>query len=159
MNGQSAFEIPDKVVISLDSSYPGWHLVDNLEFMTILERSNIDTTKCRPNFVKGDFNGDGERDYIVFVERNSNSKYREQFLVLFLGKDSDFKEQLLDSAANDAYITQFIWLCEKGSKSYNFDNDKEFVLQYDAIELVVWEKASELIYYDNGKFRRITTSD
>jgi hypothetical protein len=156
---QYSIEIPKKIVRTLNTKYPGWHLVNNLAIMPVLQENGIDTAKCRPNFVWGDFDGNGEKDYVVFVERNVKSHAREQFLVLFLGKGLEFEEYLLDEASGDASITQFIWLAEKGTKCYNFDNDEEFILETDAIELVVWEKASDLIFYDKGEFRRITTGD
>lgn len=161
LHGQIRVDLPKQVVVILDSKYPNWHLVDNLKIIEspVLQGLDLDTTKCRPNFVWGDFDGNGKRDYIVFIERQVDSHSREQFLLAFIAKGSNFQKFLLDQASGDAYIAEYIWLAKKGSMSYDFENDKEFVLKRDAVELIVIEKGSDLLYFDKGQFKRITTSD
>jgi len=152
-------EIPKKIADVLDSKYPGWYLVDNLKIIPRLQSNGVDTTKCRPNFVWGDFDGNGKQDYVVFIERKVASNPRVQFLVAFLATGSEFNHYLLEEAKGDAYVTQFIWLAEKGSKTYDFEKDEQFLLEYDSIQLMVYYKSSELIYYDKGEFKRIITGD
>jgi hypothetical protein len=151
--------LPKKIASALDSKYPGWHLVDNARIIPRLQVNGVDTTKCRPNFVWGDFDGNSKRDYVVFIERRIESTPREQFLVAFLACGLDFNDYLLEKAEGDANITEFIWLAEKGSDVYDFERDEKFVLMHDSIELIVYGKASNLVYYEKGEFKRITTGD
>lgn len=107
----------------------------------------------------GDLDGNGKQDYVVFIEIRIESNQREQLLVAFLACGLDFNDYLLEKAEGDAYVAEFIWLAEKGSEVHDFDNDEEFVLMQDSIELIVYGKASSLIYYEKGEFKRITTGD
>ena len=161
LSSQPAFVMREKIVSLLDSAYHGWHLVDNLKIINepVLQHLHLDTTKCRPNFVWGDFNGDGKTDYVAYVERKLEPNPREQFLVAFLSKEDDFRPFVLGKAIGDGYLGDYIWLVEKGTKSYIFYRDEEFVLQNDAIERIIIEKASTLFYYDNGEWKRFMTSD
>jgi hypothetical protein len=141
LSGQPTFVIPKKIVTLLDSTYPGWHVVDNLKIINepVLQHLHLDTTKCRPNFVWGDFNGDGKTDYVTYIERRLDSNPREQFLVAFLTERKEFTRFLLDQTSGDGYLGDYIWLVQKGSKSYNFETDTEFVLEQDAVENITIE--------------------
>jgi hypothetical protein len=158
---QPGFAIPDKIVGLLDSAYHGWHLVDNLEVINepVLQYLHLDTTKCRPNFVWGDFNGDGKTDYVAYIERKLNPNPREQFLLAFVSEDNEFRPFVLGKSVGDGYLGDYIWLMNKGDTSYVFYKDEEFVLKNDAIERYFIEKASTLFYFENGEWKRIMTSD
>lgn len=156
MDGQHSFKVPNKIETILNSKYPGWQLVDREPFFRDL---HLDTMKCRPNFVWGDFDGDVKQDYAVFIECRTQSNLKEEVLIVFLARGSEFLEYLIETAVEPVYIATFIWIAPKGSRSYDFDRDREFTLKRDAIEIIVYEKASDLLYYDKGKFKRITASD
>ncbi|HTK81624.1 MAG TPA: hypothetical protein VL633_04985, partial [Bacteroidota bacterium] len=160
LHGQSRVELPDSALKILTSKYSGWHWVDNINVITlpVLRELHLDTTKCRPNFAWGDFDGNGKRDYVAFIERHSGEQ-REQFLVALISKGLGFQDILLDQETGGAHIADYIWLVKKGSNSYDFERNKKFVLKRDAVELIYIEKGSELIYFDGGQFNRLTTSD
>lgn len=96
---------------------------------------------------------------VAYIERKLGSNPREQFLVAFLTERKEFTRFQLDQTSGDGYLGDYIWLVQKGAKSYNFETDEEFVLKQDAIEIITIEKGSALVYYDQGEWKWITTSD
>ncbi len=111
-----------------------------------------------PNFIKGDWNGDGKIDYAVLIEQgkleNSQSEVigERRFTVAFVRTQKSFKYFQFDGG-------DYIELMKKGSKDYNYETDKNFRYKTDAIFDGIWEKAGVSYVWERGKFIEIITSD
>lgn len=158
---QKIMTVPHEVMAILDNEYAGWSLVDNFSVLRepVLSYLNLDTSKSHPNLVWGDFNGDGKRDYAVFVERKTASGEKERFLVAFLRCGTSFQMHLLERAVYPAQIGDYIWLARKGSRYYDYDRERYFRLEHDGIQAVVIEKAAVTYIFQNGRFQGIITAD
>jgi len=157
---QKTMTLPREVMVILDNEYTGWSLVDNFSVLRepVLSHLNLNTSKSHPNLVWGDFDGDGKRDYAVFVERKTASG-EERLLVAFLRRSNSFQMHLLERAVYLAYIADYIWLAGKGSRQYDHERRRYFRLEHDGIEAVVIEKASVTYIFQSGRFQRIITTD
>ena len=54
---------------------------------------------------------------------------------------------------------EYLVLLRKGKRDYNYETNRYFTYENDAIFAGIFEKARESYIYENGKFRAIITSD
>jgi hypothetical protein len=147
--------LPAQAIAVLDSTYPAWSMVDNFAVLEDpgLQLSKLDTSECYPNLVWGDFDGDGRIDYAAYVQYNSESQGRITGIVALLKRGQSYEPHLLQGGSD------FIWLAKKGSRRYDFETGKYFILGNDAIDDIFIEKAAATFVFQNGRFKEITTSD
>jgi len=108
-----------------------------------------------PALISGDFDGDGRADYAAFIEHGTQSSGgAPSCLAIFLQQQDSFKLYVIDGVNAD-----YIQLIHKGDGSYDFETQKQFVYQHDAIDAVIFEKAATSYVYEQGRFRAIITGD
>jgi hypothetical protein len=113
-----------------------------------------------PALISGDFDGDGRADYAAFVEQGAASRAggasgsAPVCLAVFLQQQAGFKLYVLDDVNAD-----YIQLIHKGDGGYDFETQKKFVYQHDAIDAVIFEKAATSYVYEQGRFRAIISGD
>lgn len=155
VQAQSA-SLPSGCKKILNKNFRGW------KFATIQKEVSDYHRKKKfpfsPNFIKGDWNGDGKMDYAVLIEqgklKNSAGEVIEnrRLTIAFVRTGNIFKYFQFDGG-------DFIQLMKKGSKDYDYNTDKDFRYQTDAIFDGIWEKAGVSYVWKNGKFTEIVTSD
>ncbi len=79
-------QLPEIIKDILDKELPGWKFYKVDEAYDYSKDMNV---PFRPNFIWGDFDGDGERDYAVQITRVTSSN-AERIVIAFLqrGKSS-----------------------------------------------------------------------
>ena len=153
--------MPSQIKMFLKSNYPDWKLADNMKVLNdpILKELGFDSTKCHPNLVWGDFNGDSKKDYVLLLEKYDDNKNKSQLSIGFIQEKVDYKFYVIGQADYPAYLAEYIWISFKGTKLYNFETDKYFVSKKDGIDFIVSEKSGETYFFEKNKFISITTAD
>ncbi|MFN0139975.1 MAG: hypothetical protein ACKVQW_07795 [Pyrinomonadaceae bacterium] len=104
----------------------------------------------QPNFITGDWNGDGRTDHAAMLQLKSNQQQRITVVLMRSGRN--YETYLL--AANDG-----LGSIRRGDRGYNYDTGKNFRYKNDAISSYFWEKAGTSYIWERGRFRGIPTSD
>lgn len=145
---------PKEIRVILEAKYPGWkfarvsaHACQAYPFY----RFNI-----FPDFLWGDFDGDGRPDYALQIEhpRPSGS---ERVVLAFLQRRAGFRAYVLETGAPspDAYL----WPHRRGEKDFDFSRNREFTYSNDAVGVVYGEVAGVSYVFEHGSFRKIVSSD
>ncbi|MGI8495742.1 MAG: hypothetical protein ACR2L1_10605, partial [Pyrinomonadaceae bacterium] len=151
-------EIPVPIKRELDARFPGWRFPKiDPEIGKYLRE--YDPANSHPAFISGDFDGNGQQDYAVFIEHGVSAENANDIpvsvnseLVVFLTRRNKFKLHLL-------YPAEYIAFIKKGESGYDYETDKRFTYENDSIFTGFWEKAGSSYVYKKGKFREVITSD
>lgn len=150
--------VPKLVVAALQADYPDWHLFDN-SWVLHTSLVKLDTNKSRPNVVWGDFDGNGQLDFAFLIARGVGSQPIEERLVVYMAFGNRLQKFVLKSATAPAYIADMIWILPKGTREYNYETDRYFRLENDAIDAITLEKATQTYIFEKNRFRVVTTAD
>ncbi len=151
-------QLPSIVRAELDKRFSGWRFPKVDEGIHRYLRENI-SADTRPEFISGDFDGNGQLDYAVIIEHgvalneDGNPVRPNGYVVAFLKNGDKLKFYMVDDGG------EYITLMKKGEKDYDYGTDKNFIYKNDAIFSGYFEKGGSSYIYEKGKFRGITTSD
>ncbi len=139
--------LPDEIRADLTSYLGQWRFVPNRTF---------DGDKCITQ-VTGDFDGNGQTDFAVYVRAGQGATETRRRLIVYLRTGVGFARRTLDKSAlgNDRCLCLF----RKGTKDYKYETQKYFHYQHDTVGLIYPAKAGDSYVYWRGRFYRITTSD
>ncbi len=144
-------KLPNAIKTILDRDYPGWQFAEVAK--EIYEFFKMEKVEFDPNFIMGDFDGNGKRDYAIQIVHGG-----KRIVLAFLKKGNFFKKYVLETSPEpnpDIYL----WLLKKGEKDYDYEAEKEFFYPTDAIGVIYFEKAGVSYIFKKGKFQMIVTSD
>jgi len=150
--------VDPSVRVLMQKYLPGWHfpapgLWDRLWFTEYNKEGFL------VDYIYADFNGDGKTDY-AFLLMN-----KKKYAVWVLQSvDSDYKpiKLLTIGDLKEATINIGIELCPKGQLDYlNLENDntKPIDLKNPAITIQEFESMAETYYWEDGKYKSVTTGD
>jgi hypothetical protein len=151
-------QLPSTVRAELDNRFSGWRFPKVDEGIHRYLRENI-SADIHPEFISGDFDGNGQLDYAVMIEHgvalgeDGNPVGHNTYVVAFLKNGNKLKFYMVHDGG------EYITLMKKGEKDYDYATDKNFIYKNDAIFSGYFEKAGVSYIYEKGKFRGITTSD
>lgn len=152
-------ELPPQAQVTLYARFPRWRYAEvEDEVRQALKKD--DGPNSRPDLISGDFDGDGQADYAALIEQDTtNSKAGESvgsqlYLVVFLQRQRGFKLHVIEDPGGG-----YLQLVRKGDGSYDYEAQKEFTYEHDAIFAGIFEKGGTSYVYEHGKFRAIITSD
>ncbi len=155
-------QLPSTVRAELDKRFSGWRFPKVDEGIHRYLRENI-SADIHPEFISGDFDGNGQLDYAVFIEHgvalgeDGNPVGHNTYVVAFLKSGDKLKFYLVDSGGDSG--DEYIALIKKGEKGYEYGTDKNFIYKNDAIFSGYFEKGGSSYIYEKGKFRGKITSD
>lgn len=142
------------------TDYPDCRLVRPEDLYEDLQRYFQDKYRdSYPGYVYSDFNGDGITDYAVLIRCEISNRITEKFVV-FMGKGKD-AFQAIDIAEWDDELSLknlFLHFVFPGTIKA-WDSSSTVKLMSGGVELTLFEAASRVYYWDNGKFRFVQTSD
>jgi hypothetical protein len=150
--------LPAPLIAQLHADYPGWTLIQNSWTINYVSHQS-DTSKCQPNLVWGDFDGNGQTDYAFFLSSGSGISPGERCVVVYLSRSKGFTKHLLANSETDGQIADLIWISPKGSIVHDYDADRSIKLAHDSIDAITVEKASVTYMFRAGRFVRIITAD
>jgi len=115
--------------------------------------------KSHPGFLHGDFNGDGIMDYAILIRFKSTKKTIEKFIVLLGKENNSFNQINIDQWDDELYLNNLYLRIAKPGKIKEFDSSRIIKLNLTGIELKLFESASQIYYWDKGKFNIVQTED
>lgn len=115
-----------------------------------------DGVRCTAR-VAGDFDGNGQTDYAVYIEAGKGTHETRWRLIVYLQKDGGFERRTLERTLTEA--DRCLHLFRKGANDYNYETSKHFRYQHDTVFLYYPEKAGASYVFWRGRFYRIATSD
>lgn len=142
----------------LKASYGnGWHVMSDNEatwMKDAFEYFIVPKRKENPNYpyiTKGDYNADGKEDMAAVVIDSTKTAYQIA-IILSADKIMFWKEDVLDDAAISTVPKSTI-------EGMDGEKTKKIKLKVDGINVEYFEKASFVLYWDKGSFKRIQTGD
>jgi hypothetical protein len=153
-----ARKLPPPAYLILDRRFPGWKFAEvSREVQQYFER---DLQGAPPHLISGDFDGNRQPDYAALIwhgkARDGGGKAigPRSFLVIFLRTGKGYRVHVIKDP-----VGEYLCLARKGTKDYNYDEQKEITYVNDAILIGIFEKAGVSYVYENGRFRLFTSSD
>jgi hypothetical protein len=150
--------LPSAARRMLGRRFPGWKFAEvNEEVRRFFETS---MKGASPSLISGDFDGNGSRDYAAFISHGSLLNYLgkaigpRHYLVVFLRKGARYRMYVMKDADGE-----YLSLGRKGTKDYNYEEQKEIIYANDAVQLNYFEKAGASYVYEKGRFRAFVSSD
>jgi len=147
-------QLPDKIKAMLDQKYVGWKFS---EFSSDVDTYfGVSQFSFRPYLIWGDFNGDWKKDYAVQITIPSKNS-EKRFVIVYLRNVEKFDEYILEygSVSPDIYLYPF----KKGEADYDYEAQKQFYYPCDAIGVIYFGKSGVSYIFEDGKFRKVISSD
>jgi hypothetical protein len=131
----------------LNRRFSGWKFSDVRPEVREFFKENM--RGASPVFISGDFDGNGRRDYAALVQLRAR-----YYLVIFLRGTSGYKMYVVKDP-NGEYLS----LARKGTRDYNYNEQKEITYADDAIVTGIFEKGGSSYVFKNGRFLTFVSSD
>lgn len=139
--------LPTQVRVILNRNFSGWKLSDVNPQVSQFFIENMRGTS--PVVISGDFDGNRRVDYAALVQWRSRD-----YLVIFLRRSADYKMYVIKDPGGD-----YLCLAKKGTRGYNYEEQKEITYANDAIFTGFFEKGGSSYVLKNGRFRSFVSSD
>lgn len=153
------WELPVEAREMLNARFPGWQYAEISDEVRDEERQ-FGNANARLDLISGDFNGDDCADYAALINYGTARLEHDEVvgpdfaLVIFVAKREGYRIHTIKDPGGE-----FIALIHKGDKGYDFDLQKEFVFEHDAIDAIISGKGATSYVYEHGHFRAIITGD
>ena len=141
-------EIPKFLRNTLNSEFGSWKMAEIEQSISTYFKEKPGNQS--PNFIKGDWNGDGMVDYALLVQRKSDSQ--KKMVLVFVKDRRGFKRFFLEGF-------DCLMLVKKGNTDYDFEAKKKFTHKNDAIMSYIWEKSGTSYIWEKNRFRAVLISD
>jgi hypothetical protein len=156
----STYTAPDEEAVNelLKEKFENkWHVLNDKEAKWMKDAFDyfiVPKRKEFPNYpyiIKGDYNADGKSDMAAVVTDSTKSNYR---IAILLGADNIqlWEEDIMIDAALSSIPKSTI-------EGMDGEKTKKVKLKGDGINVEYFEKASFVLYWDKGSFKRIQTGD
>jgi hypothetical protein len=141
--------LPRDVRQLLNQKFPGWH------FATIIDSLKAEISPdSSPEWVEGDYDGDGQTDYAVQIVR-PGPRDSQQVVLAFLHRGKGYELRTLKSFGIQQ--ASFLRTSPKGQETMDIDNGTKIINPSDAIDLLYGQEAGETFIYEKGQFRLIAS--
>jgi hypothetical protein len=151
-------ELPASARLTLNRRFPGWKFAEVSQEVRHFFETEMPGKS--PYLIKGDFDGNGKPDYATLIwhgqVRNGQGTitWPRSFLVVFLRKGSGYRMYVIKKPDGE-----YLCLAHKGTKDFNYDEQKEITYANDAILTGILEKGGSSYVFEKGRFRSFVSSD
>jgi hypothetical protein len=151
-------KLPPPARLMLSRRFPGWKFAGvSPEVQRFFE---TDMKGASPSLISGDFDGNGQFDYAALIQHgkilNEQGKAigSRHYLVAFLRRGTRYRMYVIKDPDGE-----YLCLAKKGSRDYNYEEQKEITYANDAIMTGIFEKGGSSYVYRNGRFLSFVSSD
>lgn len=147
----SGTALPQDVRRLLDQKFPGW------QFATIRDSLRAEISPdSSAEWVQGDYDGDGQRDYAVQIVRPAPGDGQQVVIALVRrGKGYDLHTLKSFGIQQASYLRT----SPKGQKTMDIENRTKLINTTDAIDVLYGQVAGETFFYEKGQFRLVASGD
>ncbi|MDQ3995442.1 MAG: hypothetical protein M3303_00310 [Gemmatimonadota bacterium] len=147
--------LPAPIRAQLARAYPGWR------FAAVAPELRAQLASGQtPDWIAGDFDADGRRDYAVQIVRPS-SRDGAQYVLAFLRRGARYRQLVVDSFPETQ--GSYLALARRGERIADLEadpnGDSTFVLRSDAIHVLFGQESGGTCVYERGRFRCVVSSD
>jgi hypothetical protein len=144
-NKAQSIKLPNECRKILNKNFRGWKFAQVPREVNAYHKER--KFPFEPNFVRGDWNGDGKIDYAALIEHRKKTK-----TIAFIQLQTKYKHYNLEGG-------DYIQIFKKGVKDYSYTSQKNFTYKNDSIFVGISECCGSSYIWRKGKFVRIITSD
>lgn len=151
-------KLPSSAHQMLNRKFPGWKFVDvSPEVQQFFKQ---EMKGASPVVIRGDFDGNGRLDYAALIRRGNYFNSQGQaigpryYLVVFLRRTTHYKMHVIKDPGGE-----YIGLAKKGTRDYNYNEQKEITYARDSIFTGIFEKGGLSYVYKKGRFISFISSD
>ena len=144
--------------LMLNRKFPGWRFAEvGPEVRQFFEQ---EMSGVSPALISGDFDGNGRLDYAALIQHgkilNEHGKAigSQYYLVAFLRKGIGYRMFVIKNPDGE-----YLCLAKKGTRDYNYEEQKEITYANDGIMTGILEKGGSSYVYENGRFRSFVSGD
>jgi len=151
-------ELPAGVRAQLTAAYPGWRFA---RVDPRLRPELVTEPGCRrsPEWVSGDFDGDGRTDYAVQIIR-PGPRDSAQFVLAFVARRGAYQRFVLKQAGE--HLGFFLRTSRPGERVLDLEKDlngdSSFVLVRDAVDILSGSTGTTCLY-ESGRRRCVVSGD
>jgi hypothetical protein len=153
-----AGRLPSPARLMLNGRFPGWKFAEvSPEVRQFFEQ---EMKGASPSVINGDFDGNGRLDYAALIQHGKILNERGKaigsryYLVAFLRRGAGYRMYVIKDPGGE-----YLCLAKKGTRDYNYEEQKEITYANDAIMTGIFEKGGSSYVYKNGKFFSFISSD
>ena len=139
-------KLPTFIKLGLKRHYQNWHLVTN----------KMETGKICPSLLTGDFDGNGQTDYAIYLVTNKPPITKQQRFVLYLKKGARYYRRTLSQQPVDQMTCPCLY--KKGLRDYRYDTHQYFRYRHDTVGWVMGMGGVSYIY-EKRRFNEVATVD
>jgi hypothetical protein len=154
-----SLDLPSEARDMLNVKFPDWKYADVSEEVSQCLKKDAGPN-ARPDLISGDFDGDGRADFAAMIVHGVRRVEDgcvvgpDPAIVVFLAEEHGFRLNVIDDPGGE-----YLMLIRKGEKRYDYELQKEFTFEHDAIDAIIFEKGATSYVYEQGRFRAIITGD
>jgi hypothetical protein len=152
-----ADKLPASARLALNRRLPGWKFAEMSQ--EVRQFFETEMKGELPDLISGDFDGNGKLDYATLIwhgkiRGEGNVTWPRALLVVFLRKGRGYRMYVIKEPNGE-----YLCLAQKGTKDFNYDEQKEITYAYDAILTGILEKGGSSYVFEKGRFRSFVSSD
>jgi hypothetical protein len=155
---EPAGKLASSARLALNRRFPGWKFAEVSQ--EVRQFFETEMKGKLPHLISGDFDGNGQPDQAALIRhgkvRNEEGKaiWPRFFLVVFLRKGRSYRMYVIKEPNGE-----YLCAVKKGTKDFNYDEQKEITYANDSILTGIFEKGGSSYVYKNGRFRSFVSSD
>jgi len=153
-------KIPNILESQIKSYFPTCRPVQLSDFDKGLQEYLSGTPRSiNPGYIAADFNGDGKEDYAVLLICDNKNNPNIIFTVFMAVKDDSYSCINVHTWTGTLYLKNLYLDIVKPSKIKEHDSKQLITIKNYSVLLVLFEAASQVYYWKDGKFNHIQISD
>jgi hypothetical protein len=158
---QGADALPPAIQRALDSSHPGWRIAPMTDKMAATWRESF--AGAAANVLQGDYDGNGETDYAVFIHHSGRSEDGRPMVagtaLAFLRRGGQYQPMTV-TGPFEIVVNEgaHLWPISKGAEGWDYEESRAFVFERDAIAMQLAGRSFDFVYR-RGAFVGIWASD
>jgi len=152
--------IPDILALQIKSSYPACRLLQLSDSDKGLQEYLIGTPRgINPGYIAADFNGDTKEDYAVLLLCDDKNIPKILFTVFMSSKNGSYSCIDIHTWTGTLYLKNLYLDIFTPGKIREHDSRRVIPIKNHSVLLVLFESASQVYYWKDGKFNNIQISD
>jgi hypothetical protein len=114
---------------------------------------------AQPGYINADFDGNGKEDYAVLLLCNDKKKQSIRFVVFMANKNNSYSYIKIENWSDELSLKNLYLESTKPGKIKDSESGRTITTKNACFSLNLFEAASQVYYWKNGKFHYVQISD